>query len=136
MGKYILKGPPETINIWGNPEIGEGTTIGAFVEIGHEVKIGKFCKIEAFAFIPPGVIIGDHVFIGPHVCLMNDKYPKSRGDWTQVTTVVEDRAAIGANATILPGVTIGKYATVGAGAVVTKDIPDKETWVGNPAGPL
>ena len=88
-------------NIWGTPDIGEGTKIAAFVEIGRGVKIGKNCKIQAFSFIPPGVEIEDNVFIGPHVCFTNDKYPPSK-NWEK--TIIKSGARIGANSTILPGI--------------------------------
>ena len=120
-------------NFWGNYKIGKGTKIGAFVEIGNGVTIGKNCKIQAFAYIPPGVAIEDNVFIGPHVCFTNDKRPAIGAEWQIQPTLVKMGAVIGANATILPGITIGKNAVVGAGAIVTKSVPDGETWVGNPA---
>ena len=91
-------------------------------------------KIEAFAFICPGVIIEDDVFIGPHVVFTNDKNPANTwGKRKIMKTIVKKGASIGANATILPGITIGKKATIGAGAVLTKSVPDGETWLGNPA---
>lgn len=105
-------------------------TIHSHVWIGDTVVIGHRVKIQAFAFIPNGVTIEDDVFIGPHVCFTNDRHPPST-NWEQ--TVVKKGAAIGANATILPGVTIGEDALVGAGAVVTCDIPKGEVWTGNPA---
>jgi len=114
------------VNIYG--KVGKGTKVASFVEIGGVV--GNDCKIQAFAFIPPGVTIGDRVFIGPHVCFTNDKRPPSD---KLSETVVKYGASIGANATILPGITIGHDAMVGAGSVVTKDVPDGETWIGNPA---
>lgn len=123
-------------NIWGNPDIGKGTKIAAFVEIGRGVIIGKNCKIEAFTFIPPGVEIEDNVFIGPHVCFTNDKNPKAQGKWEQKQTLIKRGASIGANSTILPGLIIGEGATLGAGSVLTKDLPPNETWVGNPAREL
>ncbi len=119
-------------NFWGNPNIGDGTKIGAYVEIGQGVKIGKNCKIEAFTFMPPGVELEDEVFVGPHVCFTNDRQPPSNGQgWTK--TLVKKGASIGANATILSDITIGENTMVGAGAVVTKDVPSGETWIGNPA---
>lgn len=120
-------------NLWGKHSIGEGTKIGAYVEIGDNVVIGKNCLIEAFAFICPYVIIEDNCFIGPHVCFTNDKNPPSND---LKTTLVKEGASIGANATILPGITIGLNARIGAGAVVTKNVPAGETWVGNPARKL
>ena len=123
-------------NIWGNPEIGKGTKIAAFVEIGQGVIIGKNCKIQAFTFIPPGVTIEDNVFIGPHVCFTNDKNPKTEGKWEQKQTLVKRGASIGAGVTILPGITIGEGSTIGAGSVVTRDVAPNKTVVGNPAREL
>ncbi|HZX44978.1 MAG TPA: acyltransferase [Candidatus Nanoarchaeia archaeon] len=130
------------VNLYGC-EIGDNTKIGSFVEIRKDVKIGKNCKIQAFAFIPEGITIGDEVFIGPHACFVNDKIPRATNkegnlkeegtDWKIESTHVKDGASIGANATILCGVTIGKNSIVGAGAVVTRDIPDNVIVAGNPA---
>ena len=119
-------------NIWGNPDIGEGTKIAAFVEIGRDVVIGKNCKIQAFVFIPPGVTIEDDVFIGPHVCFTNDRYPTTKG-FISAKTTVKQGASIGASAVILPGITIGERARIGAGSVVTKDVPNDVLVYGNPA---
>lgn len=113
-------------------DIGANCVIHAPVWIGKGVQIGENCKIQAFAFIPTGVRLQKGVFIGPHVCFTNDKHPPSFGQhWSD--TLVEEGAVIGANATILPGVTIGFGARVGAGAVVTKDVPPNRVVVGNPA---
>lgn len=112
-------------------EIGDDCTIHAPVWIGANVKIGNRVKIQAFSFIPDGVTIEDDVFIAPHVCFTNDKHPPSHGNWSQ--TFVRNGAVIGANATILPGVTIGRRALIGAGAVVTKDVAPHQVVVGNPA---
>jgi acetyltransferase-like isoleucine patch superfamily enzyme len=107
-----------------------GVRIHNYTFIGDQVNIGKGSKIQAFAFIPNGVHIADNVFIGPHVCFCNDKYPQAVGEWNQVDTFVKEGASIGANATILPGVTIGRNAVVGAGSVVTKDVPNGGLWIG------
>ncbi len=128
------------VNVYGC-EIGDNTKIGSFVEIKSNVKIGKNCKIEPFAFIPDGVTIEDNVFIGPHACFINDKFPRATKegklqigeDWKCIPTIVKKGASIGANATIVCGVTIGENAMVGAGAVVTKDVPANALVVGNPA---
>ena len=110
------------------------TKIHAPVFIGSKVKIGDNCKIQAFAYIPDNVVIGDNVFIGPGAVFTNDKHPPSHGAWkNDPKTIVYDHAVIGANATILPGITIGAYAVVGAGAVVTKDVAHGDVVVGNPA---
>ena len=132
---------PDLVNLYGC-EIGDETKIGAFVEIRKSVVIGKRCKIQAFAFIPEGVTVEDGVFIGPHVCFTNDLFPRainddgsqqSAADWVTVPTLVKAGASIGANATILCGITIGRSALVGAGAVVTRDVPDFAIVGGNPA---
>jgi len=121
----------EPSNLYGDAQVGAETKIGAYSDIGG--IIGRRCKIEAFAFIPRGVVIKDEVFVGPRVTFSNDKYPKAKGEWKLLKTIVKKGASIGAGAVILPGITIGEKAMVGAGAVVTKDVPAGETWVGNPA---
>lgn len=132
---------PELVNLYGC-EIGAGCKIGAFVEIQKQIKIGRNVKIQAFAFIPEGVTIEDGVFIGPHVCFINDKYPRAvnpdgslmeADDWEIVPTLVKQGASIGANATIMCEITIGEYAMVGAGAVVTRDVPAYAIVAGVPA---
>jgi UDP-2-acetamido-3-amino-2,3-dideoxy-glucuronate N-acetyltransferase len=129
------------VNLYGC-EIGDNTKIGAFVEIQKGVKIGKNCKISSHSFICEGVTIEDEVFVGHHVVFINDKYPRAtneRGelqteeDWQLQPTVVKRRASIGSGAVILCGVTIGENAVVGAGSVVTKDVPPYTIVVGNPA---
>ena len=129
------------VNIYGC-EIGDNTKIGSYVEIRENVKIGKNCKTQAFAFLPQGVIIEDEVFIGPHACFINDKMPraavngrlKEQGkDWKPLKTIVKKGASIGANATILGGITIGENSIVGAGSVVTKDVLANVITAGNPA---
>ena len=114
-------------------KIGEGTKIDAFVYIEEGVEIGKNCKIRPFVFIPSDVKIGNEVFISPGVIFTNDKYPKAQGEWELRGTIVEDEVSIGAGAVVLPGVRIGRGAMVGAGAVVTKDVPSNAVVVGNPA---
>ena len=122
--------------------IGDNTSIGAFVEIQKRTKIGKNCKISSHTFICEGVTIRDNVFIGHNVTFINDKYPKATNqegnlqtekDWSVTPTLVEEGASIGSSVTILCGVTIGAAATVGAGSMVAKDIPQGEVWAGNPA---
>jgi UDP-2-acetamido-3-amino-2,3-dideoxy-glucuronate N-acetyltransferase len=120
------------VNLYGC-RIGKDCKIAAFVEIQRGVCVGDRCKIEAFAFIPSGVTIEDEVFIGPHVCFTNDRIPMAVGDWKVVPTLVKKGASIGANATIICGVTIGEKALVGAGAVVTKDVAPGTKVVGIPA---
>jgi acetyltransferase-like isoleucine patch superfamily enzyme len=114
-------------------KIGKNCKIDAFVYIEQDVVVGDNCKIRPFVFIPTGVVIENNVFIGPCVSFTNDKYPKARGKWTLLNTKVKSGASIGANSVILPGVTIGEMALVGAGSVVTKNVPDKAVVAGNPA---
>lgn len=114
-------------------KVGRNCKIDAFVYIEEGVVIGDNCKIRPFVFIPTGVTIGNDVFVGPNVTFTNDMYPKVRGDWTLLKTQVKSGAALGANCVILPGVVIGESALVGAGSVVTKDVPDKAIVAGNPA---
>jgi acetyltransferase-like isoleucine patch superfamily enzyme len=113
--------------------IGKNCKIDAYVYVEAEVVIGDNCKIRPFVFIPTGVIIEDDVFVGPNVTFTNDKYPKSRGQWKLLRTTVKKGASIGANSVVLPGVTIGEKALVGAGSVVTKDVPSRAIVAGNPA---
>lgn len=114
-------------------KIGQDCKIAAYVEIQRGVTIGDRCKVEAFAFIPSGVEIEDEVFIGPHAVFTNDLHPRAVGDWKVTPTLVKRGASIGACAVIVCGVTIGENAMVGAGSVVTKDVPPGKLVVGNPA---
>jgi UDP-2-acetamido-3-amino-2,3-dideoxy-glucuronate N-acetyltransferase len=129
------------VNLYGC-EIGDGTKIGSFVEIQKGARVGRNCKVSSHTFICEGVTIEDEVFIGHGVTFINDKYPRATGaggalqaddDWTVVPIVVKRRAGIGSGATILCGVTIGESAIIGAGAVVTTDVPANATVAGNPA---
>ncbi len=129
------------INLYGC-SIGDNTKIGACVEIQKKARIGANCKISSHTFICEGVVVEDHAFIGHGVMFINDKYPRSanedgslqtEADWKVVPTNVRKGASIGSNATILCGVTIGEGAIVGAGSVVTKDVPPKTIVAGNPA---
>jgi UDP-2-acetamido-3-amino-2,3-dideoxy-glucuronate N-acetyltransferase len=117
-------------------KIGRNCKIDAYVYIEEGVTIGDNCKVRPFVFIPTGVTIEDDVFIGPSVCFTNDKYPKARGEWRLLQTMVKKGASIGANSTILGGVTVGEGALVGAGSVVTRDVPDRAVVAGNPAKKL
>ena len=114
-------------------KIGKNSKIGCFVYIEEGVMIGDNCKIKPFVFIPTGVIIEDNVFVGPNVTFTNDKYPKVKGEWKILQTRIKKGASIGANSVILPGITIGEGALVGAGSVVKKDVPNRAKVAGNPA---
>jgi len=129
------------INLYGC-EIGDETKIGAFVEIQKNVKVGKRCKISSHTFICEGVTIEDNVFIGHGVTFTNDTYPRAttpsgglqtEKDWKVEPTLVKKGASIGSGATILPRVTIGEHALVGAGSVVTRNVPPRAIVWGNPA---
>jgi acetyltransferase-like isoleucine patch superfamily enzyme len=113
--------------------IGKNCKIDAFVYIEEGVVIGDNCKIRPFVFIPTGVTIENSVFIGPSVSFTNDKYPRIKGTWKMLRTIVKKGASIGARSVILPGITIGEDALIGAGSVVTRDVPDKAVVTGNPA---
>ncbi|MDG6907706.1 MAG: N-acetyltransferase [Nitrososphaerota archaeon] len=114
-------------------KIGRDCKIESFVYIEEGVTIGNGCKIKPNVFIPTGVTIEDDVFVGPNVTFTNDKHPQASGDWQLLETRVCSGASIGASSVILPGVRIGKNAVIGAGAVVTKDVPDGGIAIGNPA---
>ena len=129
------------INMYGC-EIGDETKIGTFVEIQKNVKVGKRCKISSHTFICEGVTIEDNVFIGHGVMFTNDVYPRAttpsgelqtEKDWKVETTLVKKGASIGSGATILPRVTIGEHAMVGAGSVVTRNVPPRTIVWGTPA---
>jgi len=113
--------------------VGKRCKVDAYVYMEEGVVVGDNCKIRAFSFIPTGVTIEDDVFIGPNVVFTNDKYPAVNGEWLLLPTRVRRGASIGASSVILPGVTIGRNAVVGAGSVVTRDIPDNAVAAGNPA---
>jgi len=129
------------VNIYGC-EIEDNTKIGSFVEIQKGVKIGKRCKISSHSFICEGVTIEDQVFVGHHVVFINDRYPRAvnqdgelqtEADWTMERTVVKRGASIGSGAVILCNITLGENAIVGAGSVVTKNVPANAIVAGNPA---
>lgn len=122
--------------------IGSGSKVGAFVEIQRGAKIGANCKISSHTFICEGVEIKDNVFVGHNVSFINDKFPRAvnedgsmqtEADWQLIETIVEEGASIGTGSTILCGLNIGKGAIVGAGSVVTKNVPAQAVVIGNPA---
>jgi len=132
---------PSLVNLYGC-SIGDGTRIGAFVEIQKDAIVGARCKISSHSFICEGVSIEDEVFVGHGVMFTNDRLPRatnadgspqSEADWKVEPTIVRKRAAIGSNVTIVAGVTIGVESLVGAGAVVTRDVPDYAIVAGVPA---
>ena len=138
----------ENVRIWNwvqvreDAEIGDNTIISKSVYIDFGVKIGKNVKIQNNVSIYHGVTIEDGVFVGPHVCFTNDKYPrainpdgsqKGADDWEVSKTIVKYGSSIGANSTVLPGITIGRFAMIGSGAIVTRDVPDNGLVLGAPA---
>jgi acetyltransferase-like isoleucine patch superfamily enzyme len=139
LGKDVKLAP--FVNLYGC-EIGDETKIGAFVEIQKNATVGKRCKISSHTFICEGVTIEDHVFIGHGVTFINDSYPRATtadgalqtaSDWAVEATLVKKGASIGSGATILSKVVIGEHAIVGAGSVVTRDVPAHAVVAGNPA---
>jgi UDP-2-acetamido-3-amino-2,3-dideoxy-glucuronate N-acetyltransferase len=132
---------PDLVNLYGCT-IGAGTRIGPFVEVQRGVTIGSSCKISSHTFICTGVVIEDAVFVGHGVMFVNDMYPKAvnsdgsmqtEADWKVIGTRIKSRSSLGSNCTILCGVTVGHGAIVGAGAVVTHDVPDFAIVAGVPA---
>jgi acetyltransferase-like isoleucine patch superfamily enzyme len=141
LGSNVVLYHKDLVNLYGC-RIGDETKIGAFVEIQRNSVIGKRCKISSHSFICEGVEIADEVFIGHGVMFTNDRDPRAttmeglvqvEADWKLLLTRVCRGASIGTNATILPGITIGENAMIGAGAVVTRDVPDYAIAVGVPA---
>ena len=129
------------INLYGC-KIDDETKIGPFVEIQKNAFIGKRCKIQSHSFICEGVTIEDEAFVGHGVMFINDKYPRAtaesgdlqtEADWKVIPTLIKRKASIGSNATIMCGITIGEGALIGAGSVVTEDVPDRTIVAGNPA---
>ena len=129
------------INLYGC-EIGDESKIGAFVEIQKNAKVGRRCKISSHTFICEGVIIEDYVFVGHGVTFINDSYPRAttaegqlqtEADWKVERTIVKKGASIGSGSTVLANTTIGENAIVGAGSVITKDVPANSIVAGNPA---
>ena len=141
LGNGVKIFQPDLVNLYGCA-IGSHTKIGAFVEIQKNASIGARCKVSSHTFICEGVTIEDEVFVGHGVMFTNDLYPRAtnddgslqtEADWQVMETLVKRRASIGSNATVLAGLTIGENALVGAGAVVTRDVPDFAIVAGVPA---
>jgi UDP-2-acetamido-3-amino-2,3-dideoxy-glucuronate N-acetyltransferase len=140
LGKDVRIFQPDLVNLYGCT-IGDETKVGAFVEIQKNAFIGARCKVSSHTFICEGVTIEDEVFVGHGVMFINDIYPRAtaggalqtEADWAVVPTRVKKGASIGSGAVILAGVTIGENALVGAGAVVTKDVPPNTVAKGVPA---
>ena len=139
LGKDVRLG--KFINLYGC-RIGDETKIGAFVEIQKNATVGRRCKISSHTFICEGVTIEDHVFVGHSVTFINDSYPRAttssgelqtEKDWKVEPTLVKKGASIGSGSTILSNVVIGEHAIVGAGSVVTRDVPPHTIVAGNPA---
>lgn len=129
------------VNLYGC-SIDDGSKVGTFVEIQKGATIGKNCKISSHTFICEGVHIGDGCFVGHNVTFINDKYPRSvnpdgsmqtEADWELIETFIKDRVSIGSSSTIMGGITIGENSIIGAGAVVTKDVPANVVVAGVPA---
>src|SRR3954454_13505675 len=141
LGRDVTIPQPGLVNLYGCI-VGEGTKVGAFVEIQRGAVVGRRCKVSSHTFICEGVLIEDEVFVGHGVVFTNDRLPRATtkngrlqtgGDWEVERTLVMRRASIGSNATGLCGVTIGEGALVGAGAVVTRDVPAGAIVAGVPA---
>ena len=135
---------PQLVNLYGC-EVGDGSRVGAFVEIEKGAVVGERCKISSHSFVCEGVTIEDEVFVGHGVMFTNDRFPRATNpdgsaqtdaDWTLELTRVKRQASIGSNATILCGIRIGKQAQIGAGAVVTRDVPPGTVVAGVPARPI
>ena len=141
LGEDVVVHHPSLVNLYGC-RIGDQTRIGSFVEIQKHAVIGARCKISSHSFICEGVTLGDEVFIGHGVVFTNDRYPRAAtpdgrlqgtGDWQVIPTRIGRGASIGSHATLLPGIVVGEHALVGAGSVVTRDVPEYAVVVGVPA---
>jgi UDP-2-acetamido-3-amino-2,3-dideoxy-glucuronate N-acetyltransferase len=130
----------EDVTIWNwtkvreGARIGKGSSIGQHVYVDLDVVVGRECKIQNGVSLYRGLSLGDHVFVGPNATFMNDRFPRAQSvDWQLVPTIVEEGASVGANATIMCGITLGAYCMVGAGAFVNHDVPAHGLVVGQPA---
>jgi len=141
LGREVKVFHPDLVNLYGC-SVGDETKIGAFVEIQKNASVGARCKISSHSFLCEGIVIEDEVFVGHGVMFINDRFPsattesgslQTESDWTVETTLIRKGASIGSGATILCGLTIGERALIGAGAVVTRDIPAGATVAGVPA---
>ena len=140
LGARVQIFQPDLVNLYGCT-IGDDTKVGAFVEIQKNATIGARCKVSSHTFICEGVTIEDEVFVGHGVMFINDRYPRATAggqlqtdaDWQVVQTRIKHGASIGSGAVIMCGVTVGKSALIGAGAVVTRDVPDNAIVAGVPA---
>ncbi len=140
LGKDVRIFQPELVNLYGCT-IGDDTKVGAFVEIQKNATIGARCKISSHTFICEGVAIEDEVFVGHGVMFINDRFPRAtaagelqtEADWVVVPTRIKRGASLGSGSVLLCGITVGENAMVGAGAVVTKDVPDNAVVAGVPA---
>ena len=140
LGEGVEIRHPDLVNLYGCI-VGDATKIGAFVEIQKNARVGSRCKVSSHTFVCSGVTIEDEVFIGHGVMFTNDSYPhattdgqlQTEQDWKEIPTTIRSGASIGSNVTVLAGLTVGEHAMVGAGAVVTKDVPAHAIVVGAPA---
>ena len=140
LGEGVEIRHPDLVNLYGCI-VGDATKIGAFVEIQKNARVGSRCKVSSHTFVCSGVTIEDEVFIGHGVMFTNDIYPhattdgqlQTEQDWNEIPTTIRSGASIGSNVTVLAGLTVGEHAMVGAGAVVTKDVPAHAIVVGAPA---
>jgi len=132
LGQNVRIFNPDQVNLFGCT-IGNNSSIGPFVEITRNVSIGKNCKIQSHSYICDCVTIEDNVFVGHGVMFTNDLYPQVDRPVKYLTTIIKNGVSIGTNSTIIGGITIGEYAIIGAGSVITKDIEPYSIYAGNPA---
>lgn len=125
------------VQIRENASIGENCIVSKDVYIDHAVTIGDRCKVQNSVSVYHGVTIGNDVFVGPNACFTNDRVPRAfNADWKITPTIVEDGVSIGANSTLICGITVGEYAMIAAGSVVTRDVEPYTLVMGNPARPV